>query len=142
MSGIFVASATLLLCACGSASKVAPEASPSAAAASPDQTGASPAAATSQSGSATTAETAMTSPVSAPKAGDPIRSRGGLESKCLSAVAKAANNQQVSTNHIEESQASIEVYVNVQGAQAPWVCRGSRGGTVGEVSYSGSEGDL
>jgi hypothetical protein len=84
----------------------------------------------------------MTSPVAAHKPSDPIRSKGGAEEKCLAAVAKQTNRVGVGTNRIEESQASIEIYVNVPEAQAPWVCRVNRDGTLGDVFFSGSEGAL
>lgn len=48
----------------------------------------------------------------------------------------------IGTNRIEESQAAIEIYINVEGAQAPWRCRASRDGTIGNVEYSETEGYL
>lgn len=77
----------------------------------------------------------------APKA-IPVRGKGSIEEKCLKAVAREANNQGVGVNRIEESEAAIEVYVNLDGATAPWKCVAYRDGTIGEVSFTGSEGDL
>lgn len=76
--------------------------------------------------------------VAAPQAAvprDTIRGKGGLEEKCLKAVA-AEGTTVIGTNRIEESQAAIEVYVNVEGGQAPWRCRGNRDGTVESVEYT------
>lgn len=42
----------------------------------------------------------------------------------------------IGTNRIEESEAAIEVYVNVDGGAAPWVCRGTRDGEVTSVEYT------
>lgn len=93
------------------------------------------------------AEPAMQSPVAAAApgksaGGDPIRGKGGLEERCLAKVAEITGAPVIGTNRIEESEAAIEIYVNVEGAQAPWKCFGSRDGTLGEVEYSGSEGNL
>lgn len=71
---------------------------------------------------------------------DPIRGPGGLEEKCKKAVARETGARVTGTNRIEESQAAIGVYLNVQGAQAPWLCLGYRDGSIAEVRYSGSEG--
>lgn len=73
-------------------------------------------------------------------AADPIRGPGGLEEKCKRAVARQTGARVLGTNRIEESQAATGIYVNVQGAQAPWMCLGYRDGTIGEVRYTGSEG--
>jgi hypothetical protein len=73
---------------------------------------------------------------------DYIRGPGGLEEKCQRAVARQTGSRAIGTNRIEESQAATAIYVNVQGAQAPWMCLGYRDGTIGEVRYSGSEGGL
>lgn len=88
---------------------------------------------------------AMEAPVKAPAkgpAGDPVRGPGGLEEKCLSRVAQETGARVIGTNRIEESQAAIEIYVNVEGAQAPWKCLGNRNGSISEVMYTGSEGEL
>lgn len=79
-------------------------------------------------------------PVSA--AADVIRGKGGLEEKCKAEVARVTEARVIGTNRIEESQAAVEIYVNVEGAAAPWVCRGTRGGKVEGVEFTGSEGAL
>ena len=71
---------------------------------------------------------------------DYIRGPGGLEEKCHRAVARETGARVIGTNRIEESQAATGIYVNVQGAQAPWLCLGYRDGTIGEIRYSGREG--
>lgn len=87
------------------------------------------------------AEIKMQAPVKT-ASGDPIRGPGGLEEKCLAKVAKTTGAKVNGTNHIEESQAAIAIYVNVEGAEAPWMCLGYKDGSVGEVSYTGDEGYL
>jgi len=85
----------------------------------------------------------MSSPVKvADGANDIIRSKGGLEDKCKAAVERETNNRVTGTNRIEESEAAIEIYVNVQGAAAPWRCLGYKNGTIGDVEFTGSEGAL
>ncbi|MGQ7830988.1 hypothetical protein [Altererythrobacter sp. Z27] len=73
---------------------------------------------------------------------DPIRSPGGLESKCLARINDMTGGGVIGTNRIEESEAAIAIYVNVSGAEAPWRCLGYRDGTIGEVMYTGSEGAM
>lgn len=73
---------------------------------------------------------------------DPIRSPGGMESKCLARVNEMTGGGVIGTRMIEEAESGVMIYVNVQGAEAPWQCFGSRDGTLGEVYYGGSEGDL
>lgn len=75
----------------------------------------------------------------APK--DIIRGKGGLEDKCKAAVAKQGVVV-MGTNHIEESEAAIGIYVNVKDATAPWRCLGYKDGSIGEVEFTGSEGAL
>ena len=72
---------------------------------------------------------------------DVIRGKGGLEEKCHEAVAEKGTKV-VGTNRVEESEAAIEIFVNVEGASAPWRCLGYRDGTIGEVMFTGSEGAL
>lgn len=74
--------------------------------------------------------------------GDPIRGPGGLEEKCLARVGNETGAPVIGTNRIEESEAAIEIYVNVEGASAPWKCLGNRDGSIEEVTFTGSEGDL
>lgn len=95
----------------------------------------------------TSGDMAMSSPVEAAApakaaGGDPIRGKGGLEEKCLARVADVTGAPVRGTNRIEESEAAIEIYVNVDGAQAPWKCLGYKGGTIAEVMYTGDEGAL
>jgi hypothetical protein len=84
---------------------------------------------------------AMAPPVKPAAAKDIIRGKGGLEAKCLAAVAKQGTTV-IGTNRIEESEAAIAIYVNVQGGQAPWRCLGYKDGSIGEVMYTGDEGAL
>ncbi len=71
-----------------------------------------------------------------------VRGENGLEGKCAMRVARETGARVIGTNRIEESEAAIAIFVNVEGAQAPWRCLGYRDGTIGEVMYSGSEGAL
>lgn len=73
---------------------------------------------------------------------DPIRSPGGMESKCLAKVNEMTGGGVIGTRMIEEAESGVMIYVNVEGAEAPWQCFGSRDGTLGEVYYGGSEGAL
>lgn len=83
---------------------------------------------------------ALTSPIAtSPK--DIVRGKGGLEDKCKAAVAKQGTNV-IGTNRIDESQAAIEIYVNVENGAAPWRCRASRDGTISDVEFTGDEGAL
>jgi hypothetical protein len=70
---------------------------------------------------------------------DFIRGKGGLEEKCHAKIA-AEGMKVVGTNRIEESEAAIEIFVNVEGGEAPWRCLGYKNGTIGEIMYTGSEG--
>ena len=71
-----------------------------------------------------------------------IRGPGSLEEKCLARVNDVTGGGGIGTNRIEESEAAIEIYINVAGAEAPWRCLAYRDGTIGEVMYTGSEGAL
>jgi len=75
------------------------------------------------------------------KSRDMIRGKGGLEEKCLKAVADQGTIV-IGTNRIEESEAAIAIYVNVEGGTAPWLCLGYKDGTIGEVMFTGDEGAL
>ncbi|CDO36344.1 hypothetical protein [Novosphingobium sp. KN65.2] len=66
----------------------------------------------------------------------------GLESKCLASVGDVTRATVISTRRIDESGPTVKIYVNVRGAQAPWLCRGNRDATIVEVMYTGSEGNL
>jgi hypothetical protein len=70
----------------------------------------------------------------------PVRGPGGLEGKCLARVKKEMGGKQTSTNRIDESQAATDIYVNVDGVEAPWRCRIYRDGTIDGLMYTGSEG--
>lgn len=81
-------------------------------------------------------------PVAAKAKTVPIRGANSLESRCQARVARETGARVIGTNRIEESEAAIGIFVNVQGAQAPWRCLAYRDGTVGEVMYTGSEGAM
>lgn len=72
----------------------------------------------------------------------PIRGANSLETRCADKVASTTGARVIGTNRIEESEAAIAIFVNVDGAEAPWRCLAYRDGTVGEVMYTGSEGAL
>jgi hypothetical protein len=65
-------------------------------------------------------------------------------SNCLAAVANEVQNPGVSLirTEVSEGDGLTNVYVNVPGAQAPWICRATAQGSVVQVMYSGSEGAL
>ncbi|OBV10593.1 hypothetical protein [Erythrobacter dokdonensis] len=86
------------------------------------------------------AAAADTSPAKAAAA--KIRGPGGLEEKCLAQVNEVTGGGATGVNRISESEAAIEIYINVAGAEAPWRCLAYRDGTIGEVMYTGSEGAL
>ncbi len=67
-----------------------------------------------------------------------------VESNCLAAVANEVQNGGLSVirSEVSEGDGLTNVYVNVPGAQAPWLCRATAQGSVVEVMYSGSEGAL
>ncbi len=71
-----------------------------------------------------------------------VRGANGLEGRCAKKVASEVGARVIGTNRIEESEAAIAIYVNVDGAEAPWRCLAYRDGTVGEVMYTGSEGAM
>lgn len=90
---------------------------------------------------ASMAETTPAPLVKADPAKDMIRSKGGLEDKCKAAVA-GQGTRVIGTNRIEESEAAVEVFVNVEGGSAPWRCVAHRDGTIGAVEFTGDEGAL
>ena len=71
-----------------------------------------------------------------------IRGPNSLESKCADKVGRETGAPVIGTNRIEESEAAIAIYINVQGGEEPWRCLAYRDGTIGEVMYTGSEGAL
>lgn len=73
---------------------------------------------------------------------DPIRSPGGMETKCLAKVNEMTGGNVIGTRRIEEAESGVMIYVNVKGAEAPWQCFGSRDGELGDVFYGGDEGAL
>ena len=82
----------------------------------------------------------MVSPVAPPA--DPIRGAGGMEERCLDRVNEMVGGGVIGTNRIEEAESGVMIYVNVQGANAPWQCFGGRDGTINEVYFGGDEGAL
>lgn len=64
------------------------------------------------------------------------------ERNCLSAVANEVGAGNVSLIRTETSEAATGVYVQVPGAEAPWLCLANDDGSVSEVRYTGSEGRL
>lgn len=134
MPGLTLAG-VLLLSACGSSPEPAEEAQ------------AVPEAAVDDTSEAdrTAGETADTVVLEAPvktASADPVRGPNGLEERCLSRVGQETGARVIGTNRIEESEAAIEIYVNVEGAQAPWKCLGNKDGSISEVMFTGSEGYL
>lgn len=73
---------------------------------------------------------------------DPIRGPGGLEEKCLARVNETVGGGVIGTNRIDEAESGIAIFVNVDGATAPWRCFGYRDGTIEDVMFSGDEGAL
>lgn len=89
------------------------------------------------------AETAMSAPVApapATPSGDPIRGPGGTEEQCHARVASETGAVVNGTNRIEESEANTVIYVNVEGAAAPWACYVDGDGKIWSVEFTGSEG--
>lgn len=80
----------------------------------------------------------------APTAPEDVAVRGpnSLESRCADMVADQTGARVLGTNRIEEAEAAIAIYMNVEGAQAPWRCLGYRNGVIAEVMYTGDEGAL
>ncbi|WP_427966609.1 hypothetical protein [Altererythrobacter sp.] len=137
---VSILAATLALAGCGSPETTDQTTAEAVEAAEESE----PAAATSEPEQMTTEDAApikMDPPVKAATA-DPIRGPGGLESKCLARVTEQTGGAKTSTNRIEESEAAIEIYVNVEGAQALWKCLGSRDGSITEAYFTGDEGAL
>ena len=78
----------------------------------------------------------------APKLKDPIRSPGGMETQCLARVNEMTGGNVIGSRRIDEAESGVMIYVNVDGAEAPWQCFGSRDGVISEVYYGGDEGAL
>jgi len=139
---LFAAPLCFVLASCGSSQPAMPpqDTSEPGSEAAPQDVTITADALPSRAADAASAMNAPVRPAAAP-AGDFIRGKGGLEEKCLKAVAKQGVRV-TGTNHIEESEAAIGIYVNVEGAEAPWRCLGYKDGTIGEVSFTGDEGAL
>ncbi|WP_369025833.1 hypothetical protein [Qipengyuania sp. RANM35] len=71
-----------------------------------------------------------------------IRGPSGLEGKCAMKVGKETGARVIGTNRIEESEAAIAIFINVEGGEAPWQCLAYRDGTIGDIMYTGSEGAM
>ena len=71
-----------------------------------------------------------------------IRGPDSLETRCADRVADFTGAPVLGTNRIEESEAAIDVYINIEGATAPWLCRAFRNGNIAEVMFTGDEGAL
>jgi hypothetical protein len=69
---------------------------------------------------------------------------GSIEANCLAAVASEVGVPvgEVSIMGVEESEAAISVQIQVPEAIAPWQCLANRDGSVEEVMFTGSEGEL
>ena len=81
-------------------------------------------------------------PAPAKAAAVKIRGANSLESKCAAKVGRETGAPVIGTNRIEESEAAIAIYINVQGGEAPWQCLAYRDGTIGDIMYTGSEGAM
>ena len=132
--GLIIAS--LALTACGGSAEEEPSSSDIPASAEN-------AASASASASASAQNDPAPSPgVAGAPAGEPIRGPGGLEEKCLARVNEQVGGTVVGTNRIEEAESGVMIYINVEGATAPWQCLGYRDGTVEEIFFGGDEGAL
>jgi len=129
--GIGLASA-MLLAACGSESEPMAEAPTEAAVDDTSEADSTPA--------ANDPDIALETPVKQGST-DPIRGPGGLEAKCIARVSEMTGGKRTTSNRIEESEAAIDVYLNVEGVEEPWRCLGNKDGSISEVMYTGSEGD-
>jgi hypothetical protein len=128
---------SLVLGACNSGGEADTAATEEEAAAAEEGTDASEAAAPAE-------EAAPAQEIAAAPAApaDPIRGPGGLEEKCLARVNETVGGGVIGTNRIDEAESGIAIYVNVDGATAPWRCFGYRNGTIEEVMFTGDEGAL
>ena len=81
-------------------------------------------------------------PATAKSAAVKVRGANSLESKCAAKVGRETGAPVIGTNRIEESEAAIAIFINVQGGEEPWRCLAYRDGTIGEVMYTGSEGAM
>lgn len=81
-------------------------------------------------------------PTAAATKGVAIRGPNSLETRCADRVASETGARVLGTNRIEESEAAVEIYINVDGANAPWRCLANRDGSIAEVMFTGDEGGL
>ena len=134
-----VLAVSMALAGCGSGEPAASEAaSDDTAAVSEMDKGADPATDAQKASEPEEMATASEKPtVAKPK--DLVRGPGGLVDKCLARVASETGAKVGGVNRMDESEAAIDVYVNVEGAEAPWKCHGYKDGTVDGVMYSGVE---
>lgn len=72
----------------------------------------------------------------------PVRGQNSIESRCLDRVGRETGARVIGTNRIAESKTSVDIFVNIEGAQAPWRCRGYRDGSIEGIMYTGDEGAL
>lgn len=121
------------LAGCGSADDAAPEAEATADAAAMD---AAPTQQTAMEQATAAAEASIEDAAPAETTSETAK----LEANCLKRVAKETGANVLGVARTEFSQAATSVYVNVEGADAPWLCLGSTDGTISSVMYSGSEG--
>jgi hypothetical protein len=84
------------------------------------------------------ASTPTAAPASSPEASPEV------VSNCLAAVADEVRNSDVSVirTEVAEGDGTHRVYVDVPGAEAPWLCTATFRGSVESVMYTGSEGAL
>lgn len=145
-AALLALSAALAVAGCGSQQPAAPAAQETAAAPASEASAVPAAPAASEApaaAAAPAAPVASTAPAAAPaKKEVAIRGKNSLESKCLAKVGKETGARVIGTNRIEESEAAIGIFVNIEGAEAPWRCLAYRDGTVGEIMYTGSEGAM
>jgi hypothetical protein len=148
LAGLMVLSLTLAACGSGSEAPASVAAEETMAADAAPMTAEAPPAAEAAAPATPTATESAAAPKAevktAAKANKdiPVRGKNGLEGKCLARVGKETGTRVLGTNRIEESQAAIDIYVSIEGAQAPWRCRGYRDGSIDGIMYTGDEGAL
>lgn len=79
---------------------------------------------------------ALQSPVAATPSSD------DGEAACYEQVAETTGAEVIGTDRVETSEAGTAIYVNIEGAEAPWQCIVWEDGTVAGVMYTGDEGAL
>lgn len=128
---IFATVCSLGIVACGSGSEAPTEGEPAAEAVEGEE-------------AATSEEEAPAEEVevAAAPASDPIYGADGLVEKCLSRVNEMTGGSVIGMRSVDQAESGVTVYVNVDGADAPWQCFGSSDGTLSEAYYGGDEGAL